>query len=157
MRVPLTVLVLLALGTAWAAPALNTYCNARYGYCVSYPASLRPQGEPAASDGQVFLSRDAQTELRVWGNWQLDGSDTLAARLRAETKAQPGRTVTYQRLRPGWFVVSGSLGGRVFYQRTVFDPHQGRFATLLLRYPRAQARVVEPLIGQIASSLVFAP
>lgn len=154
MRVLPSALALLTLGAAWAATPWNRYCNARFGYCVAYPTSLEPQGEADNGDGQLFLSRDHQTELRVWGNWQLDRSDTLAARFRT-TRDQPARTVTYQRLGPGWFVVSGFEGERVFYQRTLFDAGQGRFATLLLSYPRTQARATEPIVGPLAKSLTF--
>ena len=45
-----------------------TYVNDRFQYAICYPQDLLvPQGEPANSDGQRFLSNKDSAELAVYG------------------------------------------------------------------------------------------
>src|SRR5215470_7575220 len=46
-----------------------TYVNVRFQYAICYPQDLFvPQGEPANSDGQRFLSNKDNAELAVYGS-----------------------------------------------------------------------------------------
>src|SRR5437588_5064694 len=55
----------------------RTYTNARFGYSISYPASvLVPQGESDNGDGQIFRSRDGHAEMRVFGRYNVQ-NETL--------------------------------------------------------------------------------
>jgi hypothetical protein len=46
----------------------DTYGNARFGYSISYPSNLIPQGESENGDGQAFETKDKSAKLTVWGS-----------------------------------------------------------------------------------------
>ncbi len=131
----LAVSVMIGMTTAAA------YCNARYGYCLTVPATLFPQGESDNGDGQVFLSRDAHVSLTVWGAMDIPDAayaDQFRAAIRGwpATPGRPARVVTYKLFKPSFFVVSGVENGKVFYLRTISDAREGRYAAFLLTYPQ---------------------
>jgi hypothetical protein len=144
----------------WAIPAgaragqpdQATYANSKYGYAITYPAGVfAPQGEADSGDGQVFLSRDGQAELRVFAAFNvLD--ETLEASYRSAL-ASPGLTATYRMRRLGWYVVSGYQDGRVHYQKTILA--QDTFFTLLLTYAPAAKAVYDPLVGTLVQGFVI--
>lgn len=148
-----------ALVALWpSAASAAGYCNDLYGYCITAPAALYPQGEADARDGQVFLSRDAKVTLRVWGQWDMEpftyeGMYREAARGWPAEAGKAARVVTYKLFRPGFFVVSGLENGRVFYQRTIYVKGKA-YATYVLEY-RDGNRVAEGYLKQLTTSLKF--
>lgn len=139
---------------AVADASSKTYHNARFEYSISYPKNvLYPQGEADNGDGQKFLSKDAETYLLVYGsNNALD--ESLAERFREESRGgmadNPKKVVTYKLLKNNWFVVSGFIAGRVFYQKTLLNA--GQFKSFYFEYPENQKVRYEPLIkGFVAS------
>ena len=42
------------------------YCNARFGFCISYPNTFKAQGESYNGDGQEFISADGKSSLLVY-------------------------------------------------------------------------------------------
>ena len=61
---------------ASADAVYKTYVNKRYGFVVDYPDYLKPQGEAANGDGQVFSSANTDAELRVYARACIDELDT---------------------------------------------------------------------------------
>lgn len=138
LRAALTLSFLASVTTA------SAYCNVRYGYCLTVPTALFPQGESDNSDGQVFLSRDARVSLTVWGTMDIPeasyaGQFSEAARGWPASPGRPARVVTYKLFKPGFFVVSGVENGKVFYQRSVSNKRDGTYATYLFTYPDGNA------------------
>ena len=148
-------LIALAPSTACAAH----YYNDLYGYCITVPAELFPQGEADAHDGQVFLSRDARVSLRVWGQWDMEPF-TFAGLYRETARDSPAgnghgaRVITYTLFRPTYFVISGLENSKVFYQRTIYSARQGAYATFLLEHPKGN-RMAEGYLKQLTTSLKF--
>lgn len=91
------------------------YFNRRFGYTVSYPSSLRPQGESANGDGQEFLADDGSLRLAVWGSDNTQ-PQTLDDMLQL-TLASSGLNVTYKRRGRDFYVISGFSGANIFYER----------------------------------------
>ncbi len=51
----------------------DSYCNARFGYCIDYPANiLIPQEEAVNGDGRKFTNRKGEVILTVFGRLSLD-------------------------------------------------------------------------------------
>jgi len=124
------------------------YCNSKYDYCLQVPHFLIPQGEPPAMDGQVFLSADKQSELRVWGQW-----DVLGQNLQESLKsAGKGKTVTYQQQFKNGYVLSGFSGKQIFYQKSILEA--GRYRHLSLRYPVHAKAQFDQLIPVLLKSFV---
>ena len=131
----------------------RTYHNARFDYSISYPADLLiPQGESVNGDGQRFLSKDGRTELLVYGAYNsLD--QTLNEVLTQESERSPdhpNRVVTYKVLRGGWFVVSGTENGRIFYQKTTL--RDSTFKTFRIEYNESQKQTFDSITAFIARS-----
>lgn len=128
-----------------------TYVNVRFQYAICYPEDLLvPQGEPANSDGQKFLSNKDNAELAVYG-----GNNALYQTLRqrlsdtANRLADSSGKVTYKVQKANWFVLSGQGGQPIFYAKTLFS--QGQFKSFELTYDRSAAALYDPLVGRIAS------
>lgn len=148
-------IALLALAGSHAHSAVTaqrvvykTYTNARYGYSISYPASLlTPQGEADNGDGQAFRSRDGAAEMRVYGSQNLGGG--LAGAYR---EAQAGKDVTYKTMKGNWFVVSGRDGGKVFYQKTMLRGDV--LKTFTIEYDEAQKATYDAVTARVARSFI---
>jgi len=93
-------------------PDHATYVNGRYGYEITYPTELAPQGEAGNGDGQVFAAKDA--ELRVWASACVEGWDTTPAQYITHEKKH---NVTYSAKGKDFAVVSGVDGTRIFYKK----------------------------------------
>jgi hypothetical protein len=136
------------------------YCNARFGYCLEYPAMLAPGPEAPNGDGRVFLDRRKAERLRVYGtgNWNFNDAGTpisLAQLFNIELRggrfpAKPARVVTYSALKKDWFVLSGTVGNEIFYLKVIAK--DDAFCYAWLRYPKADSAAYNPVSGSIASS-----
>ena len=61
--------------------SLIKYCNYRFSFCLSYPASFHPMGESDNGDGQSFKTNDGNALISSYGglvisedefNWNLE-------------------------------------------------------------------------------------
>lgn len=133
------------------AQIYKTYSNARFAYSISYPSNLlTPQGEAENGDGQKFLSSDGHAELIVYGS-----NNALNQTLKSlydETRAVKDLNfkVTYEVLKPAWFVVSGIDNGNVFYQKTIL--RQDVFKTFRMEYDDSEKQKWDPIAARIAGS-----
>ena len=128
----LIVLLLASVCLAQRPLQYKTYRNARFGYSISYPSRLLiPQGESTNGDGQKFASKDGRAELIVYGS--NNALDQTLEQVFDETKGPSSdRVVTYQTIKQDWFVVSGTEGGKIFYQKTFL--RAGVFKTMRIEY-----------------------
>jgi len=118
----------------------NQYCNARFGFCVSYPNTFKAQGESDNGDGQEFISADGKSSLLVYR----DGREAIyesEAECRSQSylsdiTSDETKQVTYKKKGDNFYVVSGYQGSMIFYQKTIFT-EQGMM-TAVFTYPTAQ-------------------
>lgn len=143
-----------------AEPAYATYHNTRFAFSIAYPKEiLFPQGEADNGDGQVFLSKTADASLRVYGtNYDKNDPVTYSSLADAYREASRGginekqtKVVTYKRLKNNWFVISGLINEKIFYQKTIYDKDQT--STLYLEYPESQHKTYDAIAKHIANSL----
>lgn len=128
----------------------QTYHNGRFDYSISYPADLlAPQGEADNGDGQRFLSKDGRAELIVYGAHNVT-RQSLRALYEEQARDGENRKVTYKLLRKDWFVVSGSTGDRVFYQKTL--ARGGVRKTFRIEYDKSQAHIFDEVTKRVAGS-----
>jgi hypothetical protein len=120
-----------------AQTSYNQYCNARFGFCVSYPNTFKAQGESDNGDGQEFISADGKASLLAYR----DGREAVYES-EAECKSQsflsditPDETkqITFKKKGENFYVVSGYQGSMIFYQKTIFTD-QGMM-TAIFTYP----------------------
>jgi hypothetical protein len=100
----------------------KTYCNSLYPFCADYPSTiLIPQGESDSRDGQIFISKNEQNELRVYRTF-IDNGDESYIDLKVQYGKEIKRnlkSITYKKLSKDFFVVSGyNAKGQIYYQKT---------------------------------------
>lgn len=129
----------------------KTYVNARFGYQVNYPSELLvPQGEADNSDGQKFLAKKGNAEMAVWGNYKVDEdlNDELKSAKSPSAKGEPKKEITYSAGGKDWFAVSGTIGDKIFYQKTCL--RGDTFRTVTFSYPHSE----KDKFGQVVDNVV---
>ena len=133
------------------------YRNQKHSFSVPYPADfLFPQGESDSGDGQVFLSKDAQIELRCWATYSLDESlkvkyeDSLF-----EEKSRSSKTViTYKPKKNNWFIISGiDNAKKIIFYRKVFIVNS-IFKQCLITYPENSKNKMNKIVTKIFNGFV---
>ena len=144
---------LLAIAQPAGAQDWNRYENARYGTVLSYPAGYFAQRtESANGDGVTLTSRDGAT-LRIFGTSNAGRAGPAAyvdALARGDARY---RHLSYRVVRPGFAVLSGSDGGRLFYERYAFGNRSGAIHAFVLDYPAAARARYDPIIPRLSASL----
>ena len=125
------------------------YCNARFGFCVRYPASLVKDTAAENGDGQVFKEKgNSSVEMRVYGSYNAL-NETL--RNRYEKLAREwGKGVTYKVIRQDWFVVSAMVNGKIHYQKTIL--RRDTFKTFEIEYDAVRGSTYNDVTDRIAKS-----
>ena len=131
----------------------NCYSNNKYGYQVAWPHKLlTAQGESDAGDGQIFSAPDGPAQLTCWAGF----TNVLPQSLQKgfeEAQQEPGLQVTYKHKGKNFFVVSGNKEGMIVYRKTVITSQVQ--ATFVLTYSQAQKNEFDPIVGDIANSLII--
>jgi hypothetical protein len=145
--------VLLALtGPAGDGHRWGSYENPRYGTQLAYPADLFGRGvESANGDGITLRAVDGAT-LAVFGANNVN--DDTPARY-VEGLVGDGHRyarLSYRLVRPGFAVLSGVSGGRVFYERYAFA-RGGAIHAFVLEYPLATRARYDGLVARMSASL----
>ena len=157
--VSLSVALLLSLAVvaAEAESSFQTYRNARFGYSVEVPSDFRRGEAPVNNDGRVFYDQLSEEILSVFGMYNaLEASpESYAAEREADWKGLNGN-VTYRAMRKGWFVLSGTVDGEIFYERVLFSDDRETIATLLVRYPELEKERFGAFVTRASRSLRFA-
>lgn len=148
-----------AFGYEGLPTEFKKYGNVRFGYEISYPETiLLPQGEAENGDGQRFLSKEGDVEMLVWGsNNALD--ETLKSNFQKDTKEKtrehPDKRVTYKRLKGNSYVVSGYIGEKIFYQKTMYIRDVDAFFTFYISYPKTKKTNYDPVVSKISKSFQY--
>jgi hypothetical protein len=137
---------------AAAADAGNwlTYQNDRYGTTIDYPDQFKAEPPPDADDGRRFKSADG-AEFAVYASYALDS--TLADIQEFTLKnLTPGAVVTYKTDGDNWFVISGTAGANIFYQRHLLSHRSQMSETFSMTYPAAAKQSYDVIVARMAKS-----
>jgi hypothetical protein len=135
----------------------KNYCNARFIFCIDYPADFIGEGEAGNGDGQIFSSKNHGVEIRAFGSNAQESSLAYEYRL-----CKKNIRLTYTLFRPSYFILSGvDPMGRIVYQKTVrrriSNEIQGKncpvFQTLMITYVAADSTRYKNYCRRIAKSL----
>lgn len=153
LRYLLCGILLLAQGLL-AEEAFKTYTNDRFGYTIEYPARLLiPQGGSEKGDSQLFVSADGQARLITYisNNSQRQSiKDIFQKESRDASSAKITKKVTYKIQKDNWFVVSGYIGSKIFYQKTFLTKEL--FKTFYIEYPQNQRHIYDPIMSRLGRS-----
>ncbi|GAA0518851.1 hypothetical protein [Deinococcus depolymerans] len=149
--------VLFPLLLASSALAVDVmYGNPRFDYWVNVPGDLGALRPPDNGNGQSWVSGDGLVRVAAWGSYGpgvFDAPSVSAwAAYTERQEVASGSRVTYRRLLPGAFVLSGyQRDGRIFYQRVLV--RDGTEAAVRVMYPEARRGVWDARTARIAASL----
>ncbi len=126
-----------------------------YPFCADYPSTiLIPQGESDSRDGQIFMSKNEQNELRVYREFIDFGNDdnelTLKYQFNKQIKARKNK-ITYKKLNQDFFVISGyNTKGQIFYQKTYL--FEKDLFTCILTYNKNEKKLYNKIAEHVFKS-----
>jgi len=131
---------------ARASEIYSPYVNERFGYRVLVPTTLvSSRGESGNGDGCTWKSRDGQITLKAWGS-----NNAFNRTLRAQMNAARGEWAKdhahfgYCRFTPKFYVLTGTTGDQIFYEKTV--PQNDGFATMLWQFPASRRARMDAVV-----------
>jgi len=143
-----------AVAQTSAAPKWRTYQNDRYGTTINYPDSFKPEPPPDNDDGRRFKSADG-AEFAVFASYGALDYDLAGYRKYILEQLGPGKAVTYQAHGDNWFVISGTEGDGIFYERYMLSRGKdadGFVEGFVMSYPAALAHTYDPIAARMAKS-----
>ena len=145
--------VLLGSSTIGAAAAddWRIYQNDRYGTTVDYPTSFRAMPPPDNDDGRAFKNADGGA-FSVFASYGGLDFDLVEFRDFTVKNLAAGSVVTYQASGDDWFVISGTRGGAIFYERYLLS-HGGEMTEgFVISYPATLKKTYDPIVARMAKS-----
>jgi hypothetical protein len=131
-----------------------TYSNPRFGVTVDYPAHLFTVQDPPSEngDGQTFHTADGRAELMVYGltNLERERPDVYLSR---HVNLDD---VSYKKVGADFYVVSGTRGTIIFYERCNF-PKDDVLNCFSITYPTVEKAAWDAIVTRISRSLRFSP
>jgi hypothetical protein len=148
------VALLLAGGMAAAADWRRDWAtlrNERHGFLIAYPIGVFEQSSATNTDeGRVLISRDGKAQLLV-GAFANDEATTLADyRDYLVHENYAGAHIDYAPLRGKWFVLSGTIGDREFYEKVSFTCDGKLINSWAMIYPKAERRFYNRVVEAVA-------
>ncbi len=129
----------------------TAYRNARFGFSLNYPGEVFPVAEAAPADSPVraFVSRDGRAMLQITAGPIAAGLTIPKYRRTVMEQRYGGATYDYSPQQSHWFVLSGTRGDAMFYERITFSCDGRSLHGWQLTYPVAERafydRVVEEM------------
>jgi hypothetical protein len=133
----------------------DTYCNARFGYCINYPVFLIPKAESENGDGRVFVNKEGVTVVTVYGTLNQDANGNPIAlkrqyELDVQRLSQSKAVITYQKLGQNFYVVSGQKNKKIFYRKMIGKGDAYCYA--ILEYNRMEKNIYDSVSVAIFKS-----
>ena len=150
----LSVLVVTSFAAIASADNWLTYHNDRYGTTIGYPDIFKPQRPPDSDDGLEFKSADGAdfTDSAAY-----NALDFNLAKFRdfIVKNLDPGAAVTYESRWDIWFVISGTKGADIFYERHLLSHGAQMTEDFVISYPAALKQTYDPIVARMTKSLRY--
>jgi hypothetical protein len=110
------------------------------------------QPPPDADDGRRFKSADG-AEFAVSASYAAMDYTLATYRDFIVKNLAPGSAIAYETRGKNWFVVSGTRGDSIFYEKHLLS-HRGEMnEDLVISYPAALKATYDPIAARMAKSL----
>lgn len=129
-----------------------SYRNEKHGFTLAYPTDRFLALPPAGDSARQFVSRDGNARLLAGA---LPNSENRSLREYREfllNASYPGAKIDYAPVRENWFVLSGTRGGTMFYERVTFTCGGAKINSWAMLYPAAERNVYDPVVEQVHRS-----
>ena len=148
----LAVAGLAALG---ARPALaqgwRTYRNPRFGTSIEYPDRFRPGRQPENGAGLGFAGADGAS-FSVWGSHNALEHNLAGLEAFTRENRSAGERITYDARGSDWFVIAGTAGDQIFYERYLLS-HRGAIVNgFAIRYPARLRKEYDAIVTRMSRS-----
>jgi hypothetical protein len=140
-----------AVAQTFGAPHWRTYQNDRYGTTIDYPDFFKPEPPPDNNDGRRLKSADG-AEFSVFASYNALDFDLAGFQQFTLKNLDPGEVVTYQAHGDDWFVVSGTKGEGIFYERHLLSHGKQMTEGFVMSYPAGRKEIYDPIVARMAKS-----
>ena len=124
--------------------------NSRYGFSFSYPASIFALGQTSeAGDAHIFDAPRQDARLLVGALVNHDGYTPTSYFNYVASRSYADYAITYRKVGPSWFAISGEKDGKIFYEKVQFSCNSRLISSFALIYPAASKRVIDPVIERM--------
>ena len=124
--------------------------NAAAGFELKYPADVfAPKPGALEADDRLFVSQDGHAVLRVYANRSSSGTAPSKHRAALLAKRYAGASLDYAPQRETWFVLSGTLGQEMFYERVSFSCDRRSFHGWLITYPVLERQFYDAVVEEM--------
>jgi hypothetical protein len=155
MRHKLSFILSVLVATSFAALAdadhWRTYHNDRCGTTIDYPDIFKARRPPDSDDGLEFKSADG-ADLTVSAAYNALDFNVAKFRDFVVKNLDPGAAVTYGSRGDNWFVVSGTKGAEIFYERHLLSHGAQMTEDFVLIYPAALKQTYDSIVTRMAKS-----
>jgi hypothetical protein len=129
----------------------RSYHNDRYGTTIGYPDFFKPGPPPDNDDGLKFTSADG-ADFSVFASYNAFDFDLAAFQAFVVKNRNAGEVIAYQAHGDDWFVISGTRGNDVFYERHLLS-HGGEMTEgFVMSYPASLKQTYDPIVARMAKS-----
>ena len=128
-----------------------TYHNDRYGSTIDYPDRFKGEPPPGSDDGRTFKSADGAA-FSVYASYNALDFDVAKFQDFTLKNLDPDEVVTYKAHGDNWFVISGTKGTDIFYERHLLS-HGGQMTEgFSVAYPAAAKQSYDLIVARMAKS-----
>lgn len=125
------------------------YVNAAYNYSIAYPDSLLKEVQPVGEvRGMEFASPDNEVRMLVYAV-EASTREDLDAQYRSALE-NPEVQIIYRARDESWYIVSGSEGEDIFYEKSLSDA--GMLKTFRMQYPASQKAYYDAVTAIMSAS-----
>jgi curved DNA-binding protein CbpA len=141
----------LVAGPAAEAPRIwLTYRNDRFGFALDYPADVFAADERRLGDfWRLFVSHDGRARLLIIAGFNTKSLTPASYRRSLMSVAYAAAAFEYTPLRATWFVLAGSRGEEMFYERVTFGCGGRLIHGWRLTYPSAARAYYSRIIDRM--------
>ena len=132
------------------APNWRTYQNDRYG-TIDYPDLFKAEPPPDNDDGRRFKNADG-AEFAVSASYNALDFDLAGLQQFTLKDLDPGGAVTYRAHGDDWFVISGTKGDGIFYERHLLSHRKQMTEGFVMSYPARLKQIYDPIVARMAKS-----
>jgi hypothetical protein len=128
--------------------------NRRWGFSLTYPASLIPEPVPANGGGRRYHSANQDVSLATSGSHSHpDLVDESLNGFWQKELADRGDTVTYKVKKDDFYVVSGvNPNGYEYYHKVFFYPTY--WVEFEITYPHSKRQLYDPWVDRISRDFI---
>jgi curved DNA-binding protein CbpA len=135
-------------------PAIwKLYSNARSGFALRYPADVfSPAGDDIEGKDSLLTSRDGRAVLRIFSAPHKATTTLTEYRQSLMSGRYAAAKFDYTPQRSNWFVLSGTVGEEMFYERITSSCDSRSIHGWVLVYPLAQRAFYDAIVEEIHRS-----